>query len=175
MNSVNEYGIELHTIRWWRCLIAASHDGEQGIRYELRSMDLDTLDALAVEGLMCEFEAQNLVQSGAYPTRAPGSYIWRLVRQLADAERARRLMPRPVAAGNRIADIKAANRVEDVAGRLTHLTPNGPGKLKGCCPMHKEKTPSFVIYTDSQKWRCYGACARGGDVIDLARKVGVKL
>ena len=36
-------------------------------------------------------------------------------------------------------------------------------------PLHEERTPSFVVYEDTQHWRCYGACARGGDVVELAR------
>lgn len=57
--------------------------------------------------------------------------------------------------------------ISDVALRFTNLTPAGSGKSRGLCPMHQEKTPSFYVYTDSQKWRCFGACASGGDVIDL--------
>ena len=68
-----------------------------------------------------------------------------------------------------IARIKAENRVEDVAERLTNLRKAGPG-LKGLCPFHKERTPSFVVWPDSQRWRCFGACADGGDVVDLIRK-----
>jgi hypothetical protein len=34
------------------------------------------------------------------------------------------------------------------------------------CPLHQEKTPSFTIYPDN-RWHCFGACARGGDVIDF--------
>src|ERR1700693_1508367 len=36
----------------------------------------------------------------------------------------------------------------------------------GKCPMHDEKTPSFVVHPD-QHWMCYGACQTHGDVVDL--------
>jgi DNA primase len=36
---------------------------------------------------------------------------------------------------------------------------------KGLCPFHTEKTPSFVVFPDSQHWHCFGACGTGGDVI----------
>lgn len=36
---------------------------------------------------------------------------------------------------------------------------------KGLCPFHAEKTPSFVVFPDSQRWHCFGACGTGGDVI----------
>ncbi len=58
-----------------------------------------------------------------------------------------------------------------VAARYTELQPTGPGKQKGCCPMHHERTPSFYVYEDTQKWRCFGACGTGGDVIELLAAV----
>ncbi|MBI4219041.1 MAG: DNA primase [Chloroflexi bacterium] len=38
---------------------------------------------------------------------------------------------------------------------------------KARCPFHAENTPSFVVFPDSQLWRCFGACATGGDVISF--------
>ena len=67
------------------------------------------------------------------------------------------------------ANVKAAIPVEELAARFTVLHPIGPDRLKGKCPLHEERTPSFYVYQDKEYWRCYGACARGGDVIDLAR------
>lgn len=41
-----------------------------------------------------------------------------------------------------------------------------------CCPFHAEKTPSFKIRVDRPtRWRCYGACAMGGDAIDLVGRL----
>lgn len=68
--------------------------------------------------------------------------------------------------------VKAAVPVEDYAQTLTDLRPSGL-RLIGCCPVpgHDERTPSFNIWTESGSWRCFGACARGGDVIDLCQAV----
>lgn len=42
---------------------------------------------------------------------------------------------------------------------------------KACCPFHNEKTPSFVVNEDTQSWRCFGACAEGGDIFSFAEKM----
>ena len=80
---------------------------------------------------------------------------------------------RPAAAGSRnlFQAVKEAVSVEQLAERFTELVPAGPGKLKGRCPLHEERTPSFYVYQDSQRWQCFGACASGGDVVELARRL----
>ena len=43
--------------------------------------------------------------------------------------------------------------------------------LKGLCPFHSEKTPSFTVYTDGpQHFYCFG-CHKGGDVITFIREI----
>ena len=38
------------------------------------------------------------------------------------------------------------------------------------CPFHSETLPSFSYSADRGRWRCFGSCKCGGDVIDLHRK-----
>jgi len=44
-----------------------------------------------------------------------------------------------------------------------HLRLQKAGRdLKGLCPFHQEKTPSFYVSQEKQLWHCYG-CQKGGD------------
>jgi hypothetical protein len=48
---------------------------------------------------------------------------------------------------------------------------NGRGKYHtGLCPFHAEKTPSFVINTEKNRFNCYG-CNEHGDPVDFVRKL----
>lgn len=48
-------------------------------------------------------------------------------------------------------------------------------ELKGCCPFHPDKTPSFTIYGDDRRAHCFG-CGWSGDVLDFVQQAyAVKL
>ena len=50
-----------------------------------------------------------------------------------------------------------------------NLRKNGARRLSGLCPFHSEKTPSFVIYKDSNTFHCFG-CGERGDAITFYMK-----
>ena len=42
------------------------------------------------------------------------------------------------------------------------------------CPFHGDDTPSCAIYTDQERWYCFGSCQTGGDVFEwISRRDGV--
>lgn len=77
----------------------------------------------------------------------------------------------PVPGETRIERIKRTVSVVDVASSATRLRRAGRGRLKGLCPIHPERTPSFCVWSEEGRWWCFGACSRGGDVIDLYQEL----
>jgi DNA primase len=69
-----------------------------------------------------------------------------------------------------IAAVRDRARIEELVGSYVTLRSAG-GTMKGLCPFHDEKTPSFQVTPSRGYWYCFGACAEGGDVIDFMRKI----
>ena len=61
-----------------------------------------------------------------------------------------------------VAEIKGRLPVADVVGETVQLKKAGT-TLKGLCPFHGEKTPSFVVTPARDTWHCFG-CGKHGDI-----------
>lgn len=61
-------------------------------------------------------------------------------------------------------------QIEDVIGQYVGLRPAGVGALKGLCPFHDEKSPSFQVRPQVGRYHCFG-CGEGGDVINFVQKI----
>ncbi|MBW3069181.1 MULTISPECIES: DNA primase [unclassified Actinomyces] len=66
--------------------------------------------------------------------------------------------------------VRERARIEDVVGEHVTLKSGGVGSLKGLCPFHDERTPSFNVRPQLGLWHCFG-CGEGGDVIDFVQKI----
>jgi DNA primase len=65
-----------------------------------------------------------------------------------------------------IALVRERTSIADVVSEYVTLKPAGGGNVKGLCPFHDEKTPSFNVSPAKGVYYCYG-CGAGGDVISF--------
>ncbi|WP_217615841.1 DNA primase [Cellulomonas sp. GbtcB1] len=66
--------------------------------------------------------------------------------------------------------VRERARIEDVVGEHVALKTAGVGSMKGLCPFHDEKSPSFHVRPQVGLYHCFG-CGEGGDVIDFIQKI----
>ncbi len=69
-----------------------------------------------------------------------------------------------------IAAIRERVRIEDVVGDYVQLRRAGADSLKGLCPFHDEKSPSFHVRPNHGHFHCFG-CGEGGDVYAFLQKI----
>lgn len=75
----------------------------------------------------------------------------------------------PVIKPTCIRDLKLRVNIADVVGRMVTLRKAGGTRLKGLCPFHNEKTPSFHVDPDKGFYKCFG-CGKAGDAITFVRE-----
>ncbi|ORA58075.1 DNA primase [Mycobacteroides franklinii] len=69
-----------------------------------------------------------------------------------------------------IAAIRERTRIEDIVGDYVQLKRAGADSLKGLCPFHDEKSPSFHVRPNHGHFHCFG-CGEGGDAYTFIQKV----
>ncbi len=69
-----------------------------------------------------------------------------------------------------LALVRERSPIEEVVGEYLQLRGAGGGSLKGLCPFHEEKTPSFNVTPARGLWYCF-SCTEGGDVIKFVQKI----
>ncbi|MGA0883754.1 MAG: DNA primase [Candidatus Nanopelagicales bacterium] len=69
-----------------------------------------------------------------------------------------------------VALVRDSARIDQVVSEYLSIKSAGGGSLKGLCPFHDEKTPSFHVTPSRGLWYCFG-CGEGGDVIAFLQKV----
>ncbi len=69
-----------------------------------------------------------------------------------------------------IAQVRERARIDEVISTHVTLKNAGSGSMKGLCPFHDEKTPSFNVNVARGFFHCFG-CGEGGDVLTFVQKV----
>src|ERR1700758_4544441 len=69
-----------------------------------------------------------------------------------------------------IALVRERSPIADVVGEYIQLRSAGGGNLKGLCPFHDEKTPSFNVTPGKELFHCF-SCDAGGDVIKFVQEI----
>src|SRR3954470_24345895 len=88
-----------------------------------------------------------------------------------------------------VGEVRDRTDIVELVSQYVDLKKTGRS-FKGLCPFHQEKTPSFVVFPDSQNFHCFG-CGKGGDVFtfymgvehtefkealtELAKRAGIEL
>lgn len=67
-----------------------------------------------------------------------------------------------------IDEVKARVNIADVVGERVALKPAGVGSMKGLCPFHDERSPSFHVRPQVGYYHCFG-CGESGDVYSFLR------
>jgi len=68
-----------------------------------------------------------------------------------------------------IEEVRARLDAVAVIGRHTKLRKSG-SSFVGTCPFHQEKNPSFRVYPEKKRFRCYG-CGAHGDIFEFLQKL----
>jgi len=69
-----------------------------------------------------------------------------------------------------IALVRERARIDEVVRDYVSLKSAGGGSLKGLCPFHEERSPSFHVTPARGMWYCFG-CGEGGDVLKFLQKI----
>ncbi|MGC4174920.1 DNA primase [Demequina sp.] len=69
-----------------------------------------------------------------------------------------------------IAAVRERAPIEEIIGQHVALKSAGVGSLKGLCPFHDERSPSFTVRPAVGRWHCFG-CGEGGDVIEFVMRL----
>jgi DNA primase len=69
-----------------------------------------------------------------------------------------------------IEEVRSRTNLAEIVGEQVTLKSAGVGSLKGLCPFHDERSPSFHVRPAVGRYHCFG-CGEGGDVYTFLQKI----
>jgi DNA primase len=69
-----------------------------------------------------------------------------------------------------IDEVKQRANIADIVGQYVTLKRGGADSLKGLCPFHDEKSPSFSVRPNVGMYKCFG-CGESGDVYKFLQQI----
>jgi DNA primase len=69
-----------------------------------------------------------------------------------------------------IDEVRSRTNIADIIGDYVTLKSAGAGSMKGLCPFHEERSPSFNVRPQVGRYHCFG-CGEGGDVFSFLQKM----
>ena len=69
-----------------------------------------------------------------------------------------------------IDEVRSRTNLADIVGDYVTLKSAGVGSMKGLCPFHEERSPSFHVRPQVGFYHCFG-CGEGGDVFTFLQKM----
>lgn len=69
-----------------------------------------------------------------------------------------------------IDEVRSRTNIADIVGDYVTLKSAGVGSMKGLCPFHEERSPSFHVRPQVGLYHCFG-CNEGGDVFSFLQKM----
>lgn len=69
-----------------------------------------------------------------------------------------------------IDEVRSRTNIADIVGEYVTLKSAGGGSMKGLCPFHEERSPSFHVRPQVGFYHCFG-CGEGGDVFTFLQKM----
>jgi len=70
---------------------------------------------------------------------------------------------------NQVEEIKERIDIVQIIEKYVRLKQTGKN-YSGLCPFHKEKTPSFIVSPDIQRYKCFG-CGKSGDIFNFVQEI----
>ena len=71
---------------------------------------------------------------------------------------------------NDIDEVRARINIADIVGDFVTLKSAGVGSMKGLCPFHDERSPSFHVRPQVGRYHCFG-CGEDGDVFTFLQRM----